>query len=363
MNHWILLIAPFITALIIASVIIPAWIQLCTKWHLFDKPDSRKHHQTVIPSMGGIGIFISIMVSYLLFGYTINSQEQFNGIFAALLILFITGFFDDLTDLKARLKLVIQILAAFMVAASGLRIHTLNGFAGIYELNLFWQYAISIFIMLFLVNAYNFIDGLDGLAATLGLIIFTMFAMLFYLHGQLNYAVLCVGVIGSMVSFLYFNFSPARIFMGDTGSLVVGFLIGICTVKLFNLWFESPIISFGPSLTFATIFILLFDLTRVVFIRISNGISPFKADRSHLHHMICRQQFGHRGGAFIMASFNIFFILLVLPFSHLRFMTFVVFSFCMAIALMNSKVMSFAATVRNKLMGTPVPKVGTDRTV
>ncbi|HOZ82993.1 MAG TPA: MraY family glycosyltransferase [Bacteroidia bacterium] len=360
MNQIIQLLFPFISSLIIASLIIPSWIQLCSKWNLFDRPDTRKHHTAIIPSLGGIGIFIAIMISIFLFGYN-NQDSSFHSIAAAMLILFITGFFDDLTDLKARVKLNIQLLAALIVTYSGLRIQTLNGFTGIHELPIIAQYGISIFIIIFLVNAYNFIDGLDGLAATIGLIIFSIFTVLFHIHGQQAYAVLCVSVIGALVSFLYFNFNPARVFMGDTGSLVVGFLIAICTLKLFNLWFTSPVVSFGPSLTIATIFILIFDLTRVVFIRVTNGISPFKADRSHLHHMICRQQFGHRGGTFIMAAFNILFIVLVLPLSKLRFITFLVFCFCVAILLMNSKVMSYVALLRNKITGAPESKMGVDR--
>lgn len=360
MNQIIQLFFPFISSLIIASLIIPSWIQLCSKWNLFDRPDTRKHHTAIVPSLGGIGIFIAIMISIFLFGY--NSQDtSFHSIAAAMLILFITGFFDDLTDLKARVKLNIQLLAALIVTYSGLRIQTLNGFAGVHELPILIQYGISIFIILFLVNAYNFIDGLDGLAATIGLIIFSIFTVLFHIHGEQAYAVLCVSVIGALLSFLYFNFNPARVFMGDTGSLVVGFLIAICTIKLFNIWFASPVVSFGPSLTIATIFILIFDLTRVVFIRLSNGISPFKADRSHLHHMICRQQFGHRGGTFIMAAFNILFIVLVLPLSKLRFITFLIFCFCVAILLMNSKVISYVALLRNKITGAPESKMGVDR--
>lgn len=357
--HWIKLILPFFSALTITSLIIPIWIKLCDQWRLFDKPDVRKHHTAITPSLGGIGIFAGMMISFLLFTPA-ESIMGFHTIAAAVFVLFFTGFFDDLTDLPARLKLIIQAAAAVVVMYSGLRLNTLNGFMGIHELNIFWQYALTGFVILFLTNAYNFIDGLDGLAATIGLIIFSVFTILFYVQHEYSWMMLCLSVMGGLVSFLYFNFNPARIFMGDTGSLVVGFLIACSTIKLMSLWFVSPLISFGPSLTVATLFILIFDLSRVVFIRLSNGMSPFKADRSHLHHMICRQQFGHRGGTLLMAAFNVMFIVLVIPFGKLRFTTFFIFCFCLAIALINSKVMMVVAGIRNKLVGSPQKKVSVD---
>lgn len=357
--HWIKLVLPFFSALFITSLIIPAWIKLCLQWKLFDKPDVRKHHVAIIPSLGGIGIFAGIMISFLLFTPA-ESISGFHTMIAAIFVLFFTGFFDDLTDLPARLKLIIQAVTAMVVMYSGLRLQTLNGFMGIHELNIFWQYALTGFIILFLTNAYNFIDGLDGLAATIGLIIFSVFSILFYIQHEYSWMMLCLSVMGGLISFLYFNFNPARIFMGDTGSLVIGFLIACSTVKLIGLWFAAPVISFGPALTVATLFILIFDLTRVVFIRLSNGMSPFKADRSHLHHMICRQQFGHRGGTILMAAFNVMFIMLVIPLGKLRFTTFFIFCFCLAIALLNSKVMSAVATLRNKILGEPQKKVPVD---
>jgi UDP-N-acetylmuramyl pentapeptide phosphotransferase/UDP-N-acetylglucosamine-1-phosphate transferase len=358
-QYWLSLTLSFLSAVFIAALILPAWINVCTRWKLFDRPDGRKHHVSIIPSQGGIAIFAAFMVSFFLFGLT-QGIVEFQALAAALTILFFTGFFDDLTDISAKRKLLVQVAAAAIVTASGLRFHTLNGFIGIYELSPVLQYAITIFVLLFLVNAFNFVDGLDGLATSIALLIFSVFTILFYIQHQYFYVSLCVCMIGALLSFLYYNFYPAKVFMGDTGSLVVGFLIACCTVKLFTIWFASPVISYGPSLTLAALFILIFDLSRVVFIRLSNGISPFKADRSHLHHMVCRQQFGHRGATAILLGFNFLFMSTVFFCSHLRFITFLIFCFCLAIALINSKVIGMVAQLRNKIIGEPRKKLGID---
>jgi UDP-N-acetylmuramyl pentapeptide phosphotransferase/UDP-N-acetylglucosamine-1-phosphate transferase len=167
------------------------------------------------------------------------------------------------------------------------------------------------------------------------------------------------------VAFLYFNFDPAKVFMGDTGSLVIGFFISVCSIKLFALQNTVALSGFNilPQLIIGTLFVLIFDLTRVVFIRIFNGISPFKADRSHLHHMVCRQEFGHRGATVILAMFNLFFISLAFVLKYLSAEIFTLICFCLAILLLNSKVISVFALVRNKLAGIPKKKFGVDSSV
>ncbi len=352
---------PFLFSFAITALIIPAWIRLCAKWKLFDKPDARKHHTATVPTMGGIAIFAGLIISFFLFSIFENSSSmQF--VIAAAFILFLTGFFDDLTDIPAKRKLLIQFITALIVTAGGIKIETLNGLFGLHQIPLVAQYALTTFLILFITNAYNFIDGIDGLAAMLGLIALSVFAMLFAITGQQNFFILCICCIGALVAFICFNFDPAKIFMGDTGSLVIGFIISVCSVKLFTLFnpFASGTLQMMPQLITGALFVLIFDLTRVVFIRVYSGTSPFKADRSHLHHMVCRQEFGHRGASVILSLFSMFFILMSFVLKSFTPEIFIISCFCLAILLLNSKVISVFAAIRNKMAGVSKKKLGVD---
>lgn len=360
MNAYLLnFILPFSFSLLVTALIIPKWIKLCAKWKLFDRPDSRKHHVAVIPSLGGIAIFAGINISFFISSAADSfvNDSILRYVLGSCFILFFTGFFDDLMEISAKRKLVIQTIAALFVAYGGLRLKTLHGFLGVQELPILAQYGITVFVILFLVNAYNFIDGIDGLAATIGLIIFTLFAVLFYMKQEMVYTTLCLCVIGSLTAFIFFNFEPAKIFMGDTGSLVIGFLLACCSIKLLAVAAAGTATAYSPLLIVAALFILIFDLSRVVFIRLANGISPFTADRSHLHHMVCRQEFGHRGATIILALFNLLFIGMVFFFNQLSIAGFFILCFCLAVILINSKVLGVVAIIRNKVKGAPVKKV------
>ena len=162
-------VAPFGLSLLIAIVLIPVWISICRKWHLFDEPDARKHHRHLTPSMGGIAIFAGLFISYLSFAI-IEDPESMRYLFGASLILFFTGFFDDLMDVPARNKLMLQIGSAAVVFAGGFRIESLGGFLGIYEIPFVIQLPLTLFFIVAFTNAFNFIDGIDGLAASLGLV-------------------------------------------------------------------------------------------------------------------------------------------------------------------------------------------------
>jgi UDP-N-acetylmuramyl pentapeptide phosphotransferase/UDP-N-acetylglucosamine-1-phosphate transferase len=355
MNELLQLLLAYGVALLITLLIIPNWIMLCSKWHLFEKPNVRKHHLNIVPSMGGMAIFCATLISFLIFGTGKDSGEV-KYIVAASTALFFTGFFDDLMDVDTLKKLVIQIITALVIViAGGIKIESLHGIFGIGTLPLAMQYALSVFLILFITNAFNFIDGIDGLAATLGLIIISLFGMIFYLKQDFIYASLCFALIGALTGFLLYNFDPAKIFMGDTGSLVTGFLIALLSVKIFSTFTSAESINIinSPALIIGSLFILVFDLSRVIFIRTLNGTSPFKADRSHLHHMILRQNFGHRGATIILASFNILFILLAFVFKEMNAGWFLILCYCIAIFLINSKVISLLAQLRNKLIGEP----------
>ncbi|HNR20333.1 MAG TPA: MraY family glycosyltransferase, partial [Bacteroidia bacterium] len=265
------------------------------------------------------------------------------------------GFFDDLLDINALKKLFIQIIAACIVVSNGISLNATETLFGVSTISASFNFFISVFVILFITNAFNFIDGLDGLASFTGMLITSVFGMIFILNDQYAYSGLSFAIAGALLAFLFFNFEPAKVFMGDSGSLVVGFSISVLAIQLFNLSMQTGNAAFyaSPNLVAATLFILIFDLSRVSFIRIANGGSPFKADRSHIHHMIARQQFGHRGTTFIMVSYNAFFILLALIFPSASFVTFLIACYAFAIFLINNKVAGIIAGVRNKFVGAP----------
>lgn len=359
MNNILIITLPYIAALFITLIIIPQWISLCAKYHLFDKPDARKHHLQVVPSMGGVSIFGATTIAFLLFG-DCSSAPEMRYVIASSTILFFTGFFDDLMNTGAIKKLLIQLVAAAAVVIAGdLRITSLNGFAGIDQLPGFVQYSLPVFIMVFITNAFNFIDGIDGLASTIGVIILSVFGMIFFTNSNWAYASLCFAIIGALTAFLIYNFDPAKIFMGDTGSLVTGFFISVCAIKLFASLPANDVTSVTSStaLIIGTLFILIYDLLRVLFIRVLKRTSPFNADRNHLHHMVLRQNFGHRGTTLILAACNLLFIALAFFFGHSGGIMFLVLCFCLAIILMNTKVMTLLAHLRNKIIGEPRNKL------
>jgi UDP-GlcNAc:undecaprenyl-phosphate GlcNAc-1-phosphate transferase len=309
-NYLLHQVAPFGVSLIIVIVLTPVWISICKKWNLFDEPDSRKHHRHMIPSMGGIAIFAGLFISFLSFA-EIHDLEKLRFLFGAALILFFTGFFDDLMDVPAKNKLMLQIGSGLVAFAGGYRIETFNGFLGIHEIPLLVQLPATVLLIVGFTNAFNFIDGIDGLAATLGLVFSFTMGILFLEYAKTDYAMLCFCMCGALAGFLVYNISPARIFMGDTGSLIVGFVVVILAVELCNAVAADPNPAYSnPSRVLAILFVPLFDISRVLVIRFLNGNSPFAPDRNHLHHLILKFGFGHTAAMAIIVSISIGIILL-----------------------------------------------------
>ncbi len=299
-------VMPFGLAMVISIVLIPLWITVCKRWKLFDEPDNRKFHVSATPSMGGIAIFAGLFIAYLVFA-EIYDHEKIRYLFGAVLILFFTGFFDDLMDIPASKKMLWQILSTCVIYYGGFRIHSFDGLLWIYEFPELFQFPITLFLVVLFTNAYNFIDGVDGLAASLGIVITSCFGAMFFHYGKTDYAVLSFCATGALLGFLFFNFSPAKIFMGDTGSLVIGFMISAMTIELLNSGIAQPDIAFSPVLLVAILFIPLYDITRVFLIRILNGSSPFHADNNHMHHLMLGFGFGHRSVAFLLTSMGLLF--------------------------------------------------------
>ncbi|HPG10785.1 MAG TPA: MraY family glycosyltransferase [Chitinophagaceae bacterium] len=282
------------SAFIVTLLSIPPIIRLIKKYRLYDMPGNRKEHSHPIPTMGGISIAAGMVVALLLWFPFIAEPAQISFFFSIAVLLGL-GIMDDLKDLSARYKFIIQIAIGSLIAISGIRITSLEGLMGIYDLSPIAQYSITVLAIVGITNAFNLVDGIDGLAGGLGFMSLVTLGIILNLNGDINTALIAFALSGGILAFLYFNFNPAKIFMGDTGSLVLGFVISVLSIRLLqvNHIASNPFIPNGPVFVFAITLIPVFDTLRVFGLRIWRGKSPFAADRTHIHHLLTNQGFNH----------------------------------------------------------------------
>lgn len=299
-HSYYLYIAAVVFSMLLCISAIPRIIYISKKKRLFDQPDSdRKVHKEVIPNLGGVGIFLGFTVVASLL---IDPEEftKFNYILASALILCLTGIKDDLINVNPAKKLIAQIAASMVVVLlADIRLEHLHGFFGIHEMPYWLSFGISVMGYTFISNAFNLIDGIDGLAGSIAVISTFFLGISFAVTDNYSPAIICFSLMGAIMGFLRFNYQPARIFMGDSGSLVIGFVIAVLSVVLTqrtqhftgNEIFHSPR---GVLLgALALLFIPVFDTFRVFGTRLIKGHSPFRADRTHLHHYLLDLGYSH----------------------------------------------------------------------
>jgi len=304
------------TAFLIAIFAVPSIITVAKLKGLYDKPNNRKVHTSKTPRLGGLAIFMAFSLAILMWG----SFTEINGIqyfAAALIVLFFSGLKDDIIILSPIKKLFIQIFAATIVATmTDIRITNFQGILGVYEIPMWVSIAMTIFTLIVITNAFNLIDGVDGLAGGLGFIISLTFAVWFFLIDKQDWSLLAFSVAGSILGFLFFNFNPAKIFMGDAGSLTLGFLISAFAIQFIE--YNSPAanniskINSAPSFAVAVLIVPLYDTLRIFILRLISKKSPFKADRNHIHHWLIKIGLNHKEVCFTLWSINIAFILIAL---------------------------------------------------
>lgn len=284
----------FITAFTVTLIAIPPIISLIRKYNLYDRPNARKVHALPIPTLGGMAIVAGMMLSLFMWFPFSNTAPQLS-FFLGVMVLLALGIFDDLTDCSARYKLMVQFSLAGLVALSGIRITTFEGLFGIHELPEMAQYTVTILTIVGVTNAFNLIDGIDGLAGGLAFMSLTLLGLFLTLSGDGATALIAFALAGGILAFLYFNLNPARIFMGDTGSLVIGFVIAVLCIRLVqvNALIGNPFISHAPVFALSLVFIPVFDTFRVFALRLWKGNSPFVADKTHIHHLLTNQGFSH----------------------------------------------------------------------
>ncbi|HNU88084.1 MAG TPA: MraY family glycosyltransferase [Ferruginibacter sp.] len=298
-------------AFLVTFFAIPVIIQVAKDKKLFDEPDERKVHKTVIPTLGGLGIFAGFIIATLM-GVPSSVTSELQYFAAAATVIFFLGIKDDILVLSASKKFIGQLIAAgIIIKFGGIQITNMHGFLGIYEIPHIASIVLSIFTIIVITNSFNLIDGVDGLAGSLGLLTTLVFGAYFFYAGQLTYAVMAFALAGSTIGFLLYNFSPAKIFMGDTGSLLLGLINSILVIKFINVA-GNPVsnlpIEAAPAIGFSILMIPLFDTLRVFGLRILDRRSPFSPDRTHVHHFLLDLGMSHRMVTITCVSVNIAFI-------------------------------------------------------
>jgi UDP-N-acetylmuramyl pentapeptide phosphotransferase/UDP-N-acetylglucosamine-1-phosphate transferase len=299
---------------------IPVIIQVAKEKRLFDEPDERKIHQVVIPTLGGLGIFAGFVFSILM-GVSFGKHPEFQFFIASTIVVFFLGLKDDILIISPSKKFIGQVIAAgILVQFGGIQINSLHGLLGIHTIPHLANLALSVVTIVMIINSFNLIDGIDGLAGALGIISTASFGIYFILVHETAYATMSLAITGSLVAFLIFNFPPAKIFMGDTGSLLLGLVNSILVIKFIAIASAgNHSISFhsAPAIGFSILMIPLFDTIRVFSLRILNRRSPFSPDRNHIHHFLLDAGFSHQQATLICVLTNLLFIGIALFFDGL----------------------------------------------
>lgn len=318
------IVLTFFTAFFVVLLATPALIKVAILKRLFDEPgDERKLHKRMIPTIGGIIIFAGTLFSFALWfpGEKIpldtlaKAVSDFKYLVATLLILFFVGVKDDIIGTAPIKKLVAHVIVGLvLVQMAEIKLTSLHGIFGITNLPAWASVFISLFTYIVVVNAFNLIDGVDGLATGVGIIASMAFGTWFYLAGDIVMAALSVALGGSLVAFLIFNFNPAKIFMGDSGSLSIGLIVCVLAIKMvqtdhFDTAMKFQLVDISrPIFAMCVLVYPLVDTLRIFFYRAVRGLSPFSADRNHLHHLLIDGGCSHKQTVLIIYCFNILII-------------------------------------------------------
>ena len=304
----------FLWSFLVALFAVPSIIYVAHLKNILDQPNKRTVHESLTPRLGGLAVFAGFMSALTIFGDLGNGVQQ---LLAGCIILFFIGLKDDLVSISAFKKFIVQLLATGIVMViADIRITSFQGVLGIHDLPMGISYTFTFLVIVGVTNAINLIDGLDGLAGTMVLIIASTFGWFFFRYGGAmydNYAYVAVCLIGGLLGFLRYNFHKASIFMGDTGSLVCGFIVSVMTIQ----FIEMQAVPSSPSISIGILFVPIFDTIRVFTIRIAKGISPFAPDKNHIHHRILAMGFSQINTVLILAALNILVTVLVFRFADL----------------------------------------------
>ena len=292
----------------------PAIIRVFRSIGLLDKPDKRKIHSESTPSLGGIAIFSGILLA-LIFSLSIVEIAYEKYFLAGTVLIFLLGVRDDLSSLQAYHKLIIQLFSAFLVVnLGGVKIEGLNGLFGVTNFPWYLDEIFSVFIIVVMTNAFNLIDGIDGLAGSIALVISSFLGWVAFQSGNYTDANFAFAIAGASLAFLLYNWYPSKVFMGDTGSMVFGFMLTTLMIKFLTTPIPPSVIT-APVATSLGLFVLpVYDTLRVLIIRFYTGKSPLAPDRNHTHHVLLKLGMNHAQSTIWLISYNVAIILFTIAF-------------------------------------------------
>ena len=310
-------IISFITAFTLTYFVIPPIIRVALKKRLFDVPVERSSHTKVTPRLGGIAIFAGTIFSVMLWTPFTQYGGDLQYVLCAFILIFLVGVKDDLDAIAPSKKLIAEVLVAVILFfKAGVQFTGLHGVMGIEEIGMIWSVLITVFTIIVIINALNLIDGINGLSGSLTILITGTMGTWFLLVQRYDLAIIALSAAGATSAFLKYNFSPAKIFMGDTGALLLGLIIAILTINFIEL--NSVLenshpykINAAPGVAIGILILPLFDTLRVFTTRILRGRHPLHPDRNHIHHLLIDSGLSHMQATGALVVVNVFFIILV----------------------------------------------------
>jgi UDP-GlcNAc:undecaprenyl-phosphate GlcNAc-1-phosphate transferase len=305
---------------------IPILKKVAIKINLVDKPNFRKTHLNDVPLIGGISIVLAALTAILVWRNSLVFLKEYFPILSTASTMLIIGIIDDKNDIKPIYKLVIQLLLSFIIALSGIRIFSTYGIFGFHDIAIWIQYLITVFVITGVVNAFNLIDGVDGLLGGISILGFSMFLLVSIYYDDYYLGILSVTFIGAIIGFLKFNLSQEKIFMGDSGSLFLGFILVTLGIQLL----EKEGINKEHNYEYAFLFLMIFfsipvlDSLRVYMGRIKRGRSPLMADKSHLHHLLLRAGLTQKKASLTIISLCLIFFFIGIGLSSSNSITLII---------------------------------------
>ncbi|NPD92365.1 MraY family glycosyltransferase [Xylanibacter muris] len=320
------ILVSFVVSMACGFILIPLIIRFCRANNLYDLPNARKVHKRGIPRLGGIcfapNMLFAAILALIVFNATssVGNKIQLN-LWAAyfiisLLMIYSVGLIDDLVGLGAKTKFIVQIISASILPAANLYINNLYGLLGIYTIPYWIGAPLTVFVIVFIVNAMNLIDGIDGLSAGLSFISLGGFLVFFALEGMFVYCVLIAGLMGVILAFMYFNIfgksdKGTKIFMGDSGSLTIGFILGVMLIKYSMMnTVVMPVKNDRLIMACTLLIVPVFDVCRVIIVRSRHRKPIFDADKNHIHHKMMRAGLTQHGALRSILGMEIIFIML-----------------------------------------------------
>jgi UDP-GlcNAc:undecaprenyl-phosphate GlcNAc-1-phosphate transferase len=292
-----------IAALILSLFIIPLLRSIAFKIQLVDKPNFRKVHHNHIPLVGGLGLAITTAFALLPSLMMGINFYPIAAILVGAIVMLVMGVLDDKMDIRASLKLLIQLILAHYIYANGIRIDSFYGIMGINEIPEFAAYFLTIIIITGVVNAFNLMDGIDGLASGLAIVSLIVFSQIAFFLDNSALGLLLITLTGSLIGFLRFNFSKkSKIFMGDAGSLLLGFVLVVSAISLLQSAGNTSYIRLAAPAVFGILLVPVIDSLRVYRRRMKEGKSPFSPDKTHIHHLVLGFGVKHKTASIIIVT-------------------------------------------------------------